>query len=203
VFYITPSEKIPEDLREMYGHLSSLAFEIDGHLIELSYLYGSEPRVKFLDQLAGMFFMRHQRALIHQTIALLAQLTEHLTSSGRKDRQENLNILRLHNTVDPKQYPKLRRELQQLWKEIDLVAGPVRTYRNEVTSHYCLARLTPLSPSTKFGNDITLGSLGTVHEKIQDFLDAFDIFFTGAEAPRYHTDGGEADELIRRFERLG
>ena len=143
MFNIVPSEKIPGDLRTIYGPLSSLAFEVDGYLTELSYLYGPKDRVKFLDQLARTFFMRHQRALAHQAIALLAQLTDQPTGSGRNG-QENLCILRLLKTIDPKPYPKLRRDLQQCWKKIDPAAGPVRTYRNKVTSHYCLTRLFPV-----------------------------------------------------------
>jgi hypothetical protein len=85
--------------------------------------------------------------------------------------------------------------LKKKWAKIRDTAKQLRTYRHKRLAH---SDLHHLSPSTKLGGDISIGSMKKLLDQISDFLSTFDYFFTGVETTSYSPPAsyGDAHDLI-------
>jgi len=193
---VEPGPEIPEDFKEIWARLAGILVETRGDLDELKYLYGSDDMVKFLDDLAPAFFIRHREILVNQVILSLAQLTDAKQSGG----QDNLTYARLMDGLpEDNEHQSLRADLSRRGEEIKLAAKSIRNYRHKGLAHYDLIRC--LTRSTELGKDITVESIEVLLSKVADFLRAFHDFFS----PHVETTlefiplFGNAEDLIERI----
>src|SRR6266480_2975682 len=192
---LEPDKRIPEKLRETYAHLAGNVMWTYGSLEELMSLFGTSENVHLLNETAPAFFVRHQGLLIDDIALSLSRMTDEKQSGSRKNSQENLTLARLLDLPDA-QCEQLRTELKKRWAKIRDTAKQLRTYRHKRLAHSDLAH--HLSPSTKLGADISIGSMKKLLDQISDFLSTFDCFFTGVETTSYSppVSYGDADDLI-------
>jgi AbiU2 len=188
---LEPDKRIPEKLREIYAHLAGNLIETYGALKELMFLFGTSENVKLLNETAPSFFVHHERLLVDHIILSLSRMTDEKGSGSGTNTQENLSLPRLLELPDAK-YQQLRTDLQKKWTEIKGAAKELRTYRHKFLAHADLAH--HLSPSSKLGADISIGSIRKLLDHISDFLNTFDYFFTNVETTSYHPPATYGDE---------
>jgi hypothetical protein len=196
---LEPDKRIPEKLREIYAHLAGNLMWTYGAFEQLMFLFGTSESLDLLNEHAPAFFARHQDLLINDIVLSLSRMTDEKQSGSRKNPQENLTLARLLDLPDA-QCQQLRTELKKRLANIRDSAKQVRTYRHKRLAHSSLTHLLArhLTPSTKLGADISIGSLKRLLEQISDFLSTFDYFFTGVETTSYSPPAnyGDADDLI-------
>jgi hypothetical protein len=193
---LEPSEKIPAELREIYAHLAGNLIDTLGVLEDLRILYGtSEKAIELMNKVAATFFVRHEQLLIHHIILFVSRATDERESGPRKKRQENLTLDRLLDLPNP-EHEKLRIDLQKRLTVIKSDAKPMRLYRHKLLGHASLKH--HLLPSTELGKDITLNSMKAILEKIGEYLETFEGFFTGVVGAEFYypPSHGEARDLL-------
>ena len=93
------------------------------------------------------------------------------------------------------EHQELRDDLSARLKVIKTLADPFRRYRHKLLAHASMAEY--LAPTTKLGGDITLGSMREVLTKINEYIAAFEEFFTANDATFYYPRScGEATDLL-------
>ena len=192
---VPASPEVPDNLKEIYARLAGIMCEARGDIDELRYLYFSDEMVKFLDDLASAFFIRHQQILVDHIVLLVCQLTDSQRSCGH----DNLTYTCLLDGLphDDK-HQALREDLTQRAEKIAEAAEPIREYRNKALAHYDLKRC--LTPSTELGTGVTVQSIEAVLDKIAELLTAFDFFFSQVETrPEFMKEFGDAEDLINRI----
>lgn len=194
---LIPDQRIPEPLREIYGHLAGGLIETYELLNELVCLYStSEDVVDLLNTTAAAFFVRHEGLLIDGIILSLARMTDRKESGHQnRHRQQNLTLDRLFLELPDGKYDALRSELQRKWLNIEKTALPLRTYRHKIIAHADLAHY--LARQTDLGDEISISRMRKLLGEISVFLAAFDYCFTGVES-HYQPPGahGTASDLI-------
>ncbi len=191
---VKPDKRIPEKLRKIYAHLAGNLIWTYGAFEELMVLFGTSETVNLLNETAPAFFVRHQHLLLENIILSLSRMTDEKWSGSRNNRQENLTLAQLLDLPDTR-CQELRTELHKKWTKIRDTAKQLRTYRHKRLAHSDLAH--HLSPSTKLGADISIGSMKKLLEQISDLLKTFDYFFTGVEhAYRPPATYGDPSDLI-------
>jgi hypothetical protein len=170
---LEPDKRIPERLRETYAHLAGNVMWTYGALEELIFLFGTSENVHLLNETAPAFFARHQGLLIDDIALSLSRMTDKKQSGSRKNPQENLTLARLLDLPDAQ--CQLRTELKKKWAKIRDTAKQLRTYRHKRLAHSDLAH--HISPSSKLGEDISIGSMEKLLDQISDFLSTFELFF--------------------------
>ena len=175
---LEPDKRIPEKLREIYAHLAGNLMWTYGAFEQLMFLFGTSESLDLLNEHAPAFFARHQDLLINDIVLSLSRMTDEKQSGSRKNPQENLTLARLLDLPDA-QCQQLRTELKKRWAKIRDKAKQPRTYRHKRLAHSDIAH--HLSPSTRLGAGISIGSMKKLLDQISDFLSTFDCFFTGVE----------------------
>jgi hypothetical protein len=190
---LEPDERIPAELREVYGHLAGWVIETQGLFKELELLYTSKETTKLLDSTAQAFFIRHQQLLISHIILSISRITDEKQSGSRKNSQENLTLGQLLDAQLLGSERKL--VLQKRWTIIKAATEPFRQYRHKILAH--ASKVHYLAPSTTLGDNITITAMRSTLELIADYLSTFDFFFTGTDSPvNYPWTNGEAADLL-------
>ena len=93
-------------------------------------------------------------------------------------------------------HEKLRIDLQKKLNVIKSDAKPMRLYRHKLLGHASLKH--HLLPSTELGKDITLYSMKAILERIGEYLETFEGFFTGIVGAEFYypPSHGEARDLL-------
>jgi hypothetical protein len=170
---LEPDKRIPEKLRGTYAHLAGNLMWTYGAFEQLMFLFGTSENVHFLNEHFPAFFVRHQDLLINDIALSLSRMTDEKQSGSRKNPQENLTLARLLDLPDA-QCQQLRTELKKRWAKIRDSSKRLRTYRHKRLAHSDLAY--HLSPSTKVGAAISIGSMKKLLDEISDFLSTFEFF---------------------------
>jgi AbiU2 len=191
---VEPSPSIPQELRKLYGYLSSALTEAHESLRALERLYLNDDVVALLNSTAPEFFALLQQLLVHNIILYIARLTDEPETGGR----ENLTLSRLVLELSSNQkYSELRTRLDEKCKRIEKMSCPIRLYRHKLLAH--ADRVEGLTPNTKLGKEISILTFRKLLKQIADFLNTFDYEFTNAEtdyADLIRTHGDVTNDFI-------
>jgi AbiU2 len=172
---IRPTDKIPPELKELYGYLSGALVEAHESFLALEKLYMRRDVVALMNSTAPEFFVLLQQLLAHNIFLCIARLTEKPEVAGR----ENLTLSRLVLELSDQKYSELRSRLHEKRKKIEDLSDPVRLYRHKLLAH--ADKVECLKETADLGEKIPIKLLRELLEKISDFLNTFDYEFTNAE----------------------
>jgi AbiU2 len=172
---INPSEKIPQELKELYRYLSGALVEAHESFLALEKLYMNKDVVASMNSTAPEFFFLLQELLTHNTFLCIARLTD----KPEVGRRENLTLSRLVLELSDQKYSELRSRLDEKCKRIEELSDPVRLYRHKLLAH--ADKVERLKENTDLGEKIPIKLVRELLEQIADFLNTFDFEFTNAE----------------------
>ena len=192
---VEPDQRLPKDLRQIYGSLAGSLIDVNQLFAELDYLFASADNVALLNETAPAFFLRYQHLLFTSLFAAISRFTDNRTSGSGATRQQNLTLDRLFSGLDPSKHSQLRKTLTQKWQAIYTISEPIRLYRHKRIAHADLVEY--LTPSTALVQGITFGLCRTILCDISDYLNTFDSAFTGV-ASTYcgQAEYGDSADLI-------
>jgi AbiU2 len=172
---INPSEKIPQELKELYGYLSGALVEAHESFLALEKLYTNKDIVALMNRTAPEFFVLLRELLAHNIFLCIARLTDKPDTGGR----ENLTLSRIVRELSDQKYSQLRSRLDAKCKKIEKLSDPIRLYRHKLLAH--ADKVEHLKENTVLGNKIPVKFLRELLEEIADFLNTFDYEFTNAK----------------------
>ena len=172
---VEASPLIPEELRKLYGYLSSALFEARESLHALENLYMDAGVVALLNRTAPAFCILVEEVLVNNIILSIARLTD----QPQIGQHENLTLSRLVLELSEQKYPELRAQLDEKCKRIEEMSNPVRLYRHKLLAHADKAEC--LKANTNLGDEIFISLIRELIKEIGDFLNTFDYEFTKSE----------------------
>ena len=174
--FFEPDQRIPSNLRDIFGHLKGELVELHQSFEEFHSLYLSQAKVEVLNKTAPVFFARHQAILANELVLSISRLTD--PNQNRSRNKENLTFSCLLDDQIKANAPALFASLELNWSKLSKNSIPVRFLRNKRIAHTDLAtRLTPESP---IGKDVTVARIRQILAQMVTFLNAFEFHFTDA-----------------------
>src|SRR5262249_1438446 len=160
---INPSEKIPQELKELYGYLCGAVVEAHQSFLALEKLYMNKDVVVLMNSAAPEFFVMLQELLAHNIFLCIARLTDKPEVGWR----ENLTLSRLVLELSDQKYSELRPRLDEKCKKIEELSDPVRLYRHKLLGH--ADKVECLKENTDLGEKIPIKLLRELLKQIADF----------------------------------
>jgi AbiU2 len=172
---VKASPLIPEELRELYGYLSSALFEARESLHALENLYMDAGVVALLNRTAPAFFILVEEVLVNNIILSIARLTD----QPQTRQHENLTLSRLVLELSERKYSDLGAQLDEKCKRIEEMSNPVRLYRHKRLAH--ADKAVCLKANMSLSDEISISLIRELIKEIADFLNTFDYEFTKGE----------------------
>ena len=127
------SDKIPENLRDDFSHLSGEVFWFRDKWLNYKYLFGHSPeRVEFLNKCGGTFFYMVDHLFIDDAILTFSRLTD---PPATVRKEENFCLEQLILKLDRSAHTELINLLIPILKSIRDKASNLRKHRHKRVAH--------------------------------------------------------------------